>query len=472
MRRFREHGPTATAAVLLFFSAAFMLLLWVAPSATPWEPQESSLVAPSPLLSAAVQKSGRVHAIRLRKERSPRHSLQDLHPDTVLTLLPNVPAVDACTAACQSSATGSSVTGGAPRPLPKVALKDFMNAQYFGDISLGTPPQHFTVVFDTGSSNLWVPSSRCKGFNIACLLHRRYTSTRSSTYHEGGHPFSIQYGSGSMAGFTSIDTLMIGGLTVANVTFAEATEEPGIAFAMTKFDGILGLGYPTLSVDGSPPVFEQMYAAGLLAEPKFAFYLQKTATPSAALSGPPDDGGVLMLGGIDDRYYTGDVHYVPVIRKAYWQFDVARIAVSGQQVVGATTAIADTGTSLLIGPKQQLRTLLEAVGIAPVSASGGGGGLEDGEQYTLPCDQVDQLPTISFEIGGRTYELSGHEYVLEMAAFGKTQCLLGLSGMDVPPPAGPLWILGDVFLSKYLSVYDFGNDRVGFARAVSQAPGR
>jgi hypothetical protein len=129
MRRVREHGPTATAAVLLFFSAAFMLLLWVAPSATPWEPQESSLVAPSPLLSAAVQKSGRVHAIRLRKERSPRHSLQDLHPDTVLTLLPNVPAVDACTAACQSSATGSSVTGGAPRPLPKVALKDFMNAQ-------------------------------------------------------------------------------------------------------------------------------------------------------------------------------------------------------------------------------------------------------------------------------------------------------------------------------------------------------
>lgn len=111
-------------------------------------------------------------------------------------------------------------------------LLDFMNAQYFTTITLGTPPQEFKVILDTGSSNLWVPSVKCS--SIACFLHAKYESSASSTYKENGTEFKIQYGSGSMEGFVSKDVLTIGDLTIEGQDFAEATKEPGLAFAFGK----------------------------------------------------------------------------------------------------------------------------------------------------------------------------------------------------------------------------------------------
>ena len=264
------------------------------------------------------------------------------------------------------------------------------------------------------------------------------------------------------------------------MTFAEATDEPGIAFALTKFDGILGLGYPSISVDGSTPVVQKLHEAGMLAEPVFAFYLHRSDAPQASVVAPPDtDGGTMILGGVDDRFYTGALHYVPVTRKAYWQFALDGMLLGNVPMGGAAaSAIADTGTSLLIGPKSEVARLITALSL-PSDDSAGGGGIGGGvggagdsgggseQQITLPCDKRDELPTLGFVIGGKTFELTGRDYVLEVAAFGKVQCLLGITGMDVPPPAGPLWILGDVFLSKYFSVFDFGKNRVGFATAVS-----
>jgi Eukaryotic aspartyl protease len=85
-------------------------------------------------------------------------------------------------------------------------IKDYANAQYYGTISVGNPPQSFQVIFDTGSSNLWVPKVGCTHCGNPFFGSKsKYNHDESQSYESDGGTFDIMYGSGSVTGFFSID---------------------------------------------------------------------------------------------------------------------------------------------------------------------------------------------------------------------------------------------------------------------------
>ncbi|CAF0873304.1 unnamed protein product [Didymodactylos carnosus] len=183
-----------------------------------------------------------------------------------------------------------------------------------------------------------------------------YNHQLSSTYKPNGQPFSISYGDSSYAiGYLSNDTVTVGGVAVRNQIFAEATQTGGFNGVGDYRDGLLGLAYPGIAAGGETPLFYNMWNQGLIPAPIFSFYFNPNYTVIV--------GGELILGDIDTSKYTGSVTYIPVTTQGYWQFSMDSVTVSGTSVCSLNcSAIADTGTSLIVGPDAQVQILNRAVG--------------------------------------------------------------------------------------------------------------
>jgi len=323
-----------------------------------------------------------------------------------------------------------------------IDLQDYMNTQYYGTIQMGTPAVSFIVLFDTGSSNLWLPASNCTN----CASSKtKYNPAASSTYKANGTSFEIRYGSGSMKGFVVHDKLTMGELQ-CEVDFAAATNEPGLTFKVAKFDGILGLGWPTIAVDGITPVMQKLAEERVIDSYMFGFYLQSDTKKT----------GKLTIGGYD-KSKASSINWVPVSQENYWSVNMVSLSFGGVVATSVTWAIIDSGTSLLVGPKADVTAIASQFGATDIG---------NGE-YTVDCDAT--LPDMSVTLGSgdhtTTLTVKGNDLRIKVCRFIVIcECILAMSGMDLPKP---LWILGDVLMRDYYTVFDFGNAQVGFAALSS-----
>jgi hypothetical protein len=317
---------------------------------------------------------------------------------------------------------------------------------YWGEIGMGSPRQTFTVIFDTGSGNLILPASDCD--SAACKRHKMYdpkTSTSSKQIQDpGGNPSAgvemgdgkatITFGTGEVEGNFYEDQFCLGD-ACTTARFVGATRETDQPFMSTEFDGILGLGFSDLSMGPSFNIVEDLKNSGALPKNQFSLYLS-------------DEGeSEISFGGYKQEQILSQVLWAPVNKQSYWQvaiddvtFDNAPTGLCGAE--GCQVAV-DTGTSLLAGPTEIMEALDEKLDVKS------------------DCSNFDQLPMLGFSINGQVLNLRPADYV------DRTEdgCSTALMTLDVPPPKGPLFIFGDPFLRRFVTIYDMDGPSVGFAVA-------
>ncbi|XP_024889673.1 lysosomal aspartic protease-like [Temnothorax curvispinosus] len=206
----------------------------------------------------------------------------------------------------------------------------------------------------------------------------------------------------------------------------------------SQCDGVLGMGYPALSHFNTSTVFQNMIHQHVLSQPIFSFYLNRKYSH-------PD--GELLLGETNPSHYVGEFTYVNVTRKKYWQFKMDRIQTERNTFCSeGCQAIVDTGFSTIAGPPQAITALKREIGF----------------NDRVECREIPDLPHIIFVIGGTTFRLTGQDYVRKVTG---DLCILTLQNIDPFNDNGIEWILGNVFIRRYYTVFDMGKDRVGFAMA-------
>ncbi|KAJ2664043.1 aspartic proteinase precursor [Coemansia sp. RSA 1200] len=321
---------------------------------------------------------------------------------------------------------------------------------YFGSISLGTPPQKFRVVFDTGSSDFWIPSINCD--SSACEGHARFNHSSSSTYTATHVPFSLSYGTGGLIGQVGGDSLQIGNSTVVPGMHVGLATHMGKFFHTAQFDGVFGLGFPRLSRIHSEPPLYTMFQLGILDKPVFSFWIKEGKNGQHA-------GGEIVLGGTNPARFEGPSVTIPVIRKMYWEVGLTGLLINENPVpnLSSQTAIIDTGTSLIVLPAIDADAVNQFLGAVPLFNEYG--------LYAIDCHKSNK-PTIKFVLAGEVFAIRPSHYIIPV---GKNRCVTAFAASTSPDLSR--WVIGNSFLRAWHTAFDLERFEIKLSKAVQIGEG-
>lgn len=306
--------------------------------------------------------------------------------------------------------------GGAAENESDVPLQNYQYKQYYGQISIGTPPQTFNVTFDTTDASAWVPSSKCNQDIIVdkykfCEDHPKFDAKKSHSYNPVKDDKSdCNYrNTGKMKCDHGTDAICAGKFCVAGQKFGAATTVPK-EYLKYQFDGAIGMGFVAdMNNTKYLPWFYNLIRDKILdvnENPFFTFYLNGT-------------GSKLILGGIDlSLMLSNDFLYAHIDSSKdtnYWQFHVDMMRATNRTVTvvsqfcNETThgceVYLDSGMPYIAGPEEEVDAFQYLNGAKK----------DDNGDYVIDCGKRDKVLTAMITVMGVDLPLTGHDYILEVS---------------------------------------------------------
>jgi pepsin A len=340
-------------------------------------------------------------------------------------------------------------------PHGTIALTNLRDSQYVGPVGVGTkstgnPESFINVVFDTGSTNLWVSSVLCKDY--VCRDRHKYDNKKSISYAPPPPdtlPLDITFGTGELSGPQAIDSLSVGEYRVENQTFAMIEHEIGSIFSQIPFEGILGLAFPSMAADGHTPFFDNVMQQDVLqGRNEFSFFFTKL----------PQQASAIFFGGVDKRFFDGPIRMFPVVQPHYWSIELLDFKIGDESFAydarpwteegkkRVDKLILDTGTTYFTAPPSICDKILEKI-------PGGS------------CERTKNYPNLTYKLmdeDGVPYDLVVPPSVYMVTDDGM-YCEPAFMAIDVPGKYGPAFLLGEVFMRHWHTTFDRGDGSEGSA---------
>ncbi|KAJ9091199.1 hypothetical protein QFC19_009195 [Naganishia cerealis] len=340
------------------------------------------------------------------------------------------------------------------------------DASYTGAMTVGTPPQSFQVILDTGIKSQQV-----------ALLPREYLFSRScdqslmlsaDDMSSANQVFNITYGSGDADGYLATDTVTMGGYTVPNQVLGVVSSASD-NLLQQPYSGLMGLAFETLASSGAMPFWEGLVTSNQWPMPAMGFYMARYRDDYSATQ-VESHGGWFSMGYLNESMFTGDVNYVSINQndRDYW-----RIPVQGAQIQGSTVTITqyngayapeaaiDTGTTLIGVPQSIAQNFYAKIpGARAITAAGLSG------YYEYPCSTQIML---SLQFGSVSYAVSNGDFNLGQFTSNVQYCTGAIYAQNLGSQSPIQWIVGATFLKNVYSVFRYNPTAIGFAALANNA---